>query len=73
MQTTDYVNPRDLMFWLYEIGQAGELEQFPRYAEYGRADVEALLDAVTQLSDTEFDGLPELLDANEPRFDGRSV
>ncbi len=73
MNTSDFVNPRDLFFWLYEVGETDALCQHPRYAEFGRSDVEAMLDAVTELADTEFDGLPELLDEHEPQFDGEKV
>ncbi len=73
LSTHQFVNPRDLFFWLYELGQAGELAEHPRYADFSRSDVEAMLDAVTQLADAEFEGLPELLDENEPQFDGETV
>ncbi len=73
MSTAQFVNSRDLMFWLYELGQVDALCQHPRYADFGRGDVEAMLDAVTQLADAEMDGLAELLDEHEPQFDGHTV
>lgn len=73
MSTQQFVNARDLFFWLYEVGQAHSLSAHPDYREFTRADVEAMLDAVTTLADQEFDGLPELLDEHEPQFDGEKV
>ena len=73
MSTRDFVNPRDIPFWLYEVGGAEQLCAHPQFSEFDRGQVEAMLDAATEIVDAEFDGLAELLDANEPRFDGDKV
>lgn len=59
---------RDVLFWLYEVGQCDQLGQHPRHADFRRDDVEAMLDAVTALVDAEFEGLAGLLDQHEPEF-----
>ena len=73
MITKDYIDHRDLMFWLYEVGATEQITAHPRYAEFQRVDIEAMLDAVTSLVDGEFEGMPELMDAQEPEFDGHKV
>ncbi len=73
MSARQYLNPRDVLFWLYELGDAEQLCKHPRYAEFGREQVEAILDANIALAEKEFDGLPKLLDEQEPSFDGETV
>ena len=64
---------RDLLFWLFECGAADETLSHPKYAQFSRDDVEAMLDAVIDLSAAQFDGLAELLDANEPRLENGKI
>ncbi len=73
MSTRQYLDPRDLFFWLCETGGLGALARHPRFADYGRDAIEAMLDSYCDLVDREFDGLAELLDVEEPRFDGERV
>lgn len=72
MKTKQLVLARDILFWLYEVGATAELSG-QAAAETSQAEVESMLDAVSELVDAEFDGLPELLDEQEPSFNGETV
>lgn len=63
-----FVNRRDLDFYLYEFLDGAALFETPRYAEYDRETITALLDAAETLAEQEFYPLAAVLDANEPEF-----
>ncbi|MBX2847410.1 MAG: acyl-CoA dehydrogenase [Acidiferrobacterales bacterium] len=66
------VNRRDLDFILYEtLGLDSLLEQ-PRFADYDKEDIDAILDLSQSIAETKFQPFAAKLDANEPRFvDGK--
>ena len=68
MKTEQLISRRDLIFWLFEFGRSGHTLSKPPYTDFGRADIEAMLDAVTEVAEAEFEGMAELLDANEPQL-----
>jgi butyryl-CoA dehydrogenase len=70
MAIDQYVDPRDIFFWLYEVGDAARLAG----EDIDREGVTDMLDTVSRLAESEFDGLAHLLDENEPRLvQGRVV
>ncbi len=73
MSAQNFIDSNDLLFWLYESNSIDEKKTQNISGEFTRADVVSMLDAIVDLANSEFDGLPELLDANEPRFDGKAV
>lgn len=73
MSAHNFVDLRDLMFWLFDLPSSEGIDPSHFNPEFGRPDVESMLDAVVKLANSEFDGLPELLDAHEPQFDGNKV
>lgn len=73
MPSRDFIDARDLSFWLYELGGVADLACHPRFADYDRASFAAMLDGFVDVVDREFEGLPALLDEQEPAFDGERV
>jgi butyryl-CoA dehydrogenase len=66
------VNRRDLDFLMYETLGLDELLQHPRYSEYDRESIDAILDLSQQLGEDVFLPFAAKLDANEPKFvDGK--
>ncbi|MEM6639715.1 MAG: acyl-CoA dehydrogenase [Pseudomonadota bacterium] len=68
MQTEQLIYRRDLIFWLFEAGRTSETLSHAAYAEFDREDIEAMLDAVMELSEAELGGLADTLDAHEPEL-----
>ena len=69
MSVSQYVDRRDLTFLLFEVGDAESLSE-----EYGRADIEAMIDEVWRLAEAAFEGLADLMDLHPPELvDGRIV
>ena len=62
------VNRRDVQFLLYELLGLEELLLTPRYADYDRGTIEAILDVAEQLAETTFLPFAAALDRNEPQF-----
>lgn len=71
MATHSNVNPRDLVFWTYDMVDDSSVAV--RLNGLGKDDFEAIQDAVFPLSEGTFEGLSELLDAHKPQFDGKKV
>ncbi|MBZ0164683.1 MAG: acyl-CoA dehydrogenase [Notoacmeibacter sp.] len=67
------VNRRDLDFLLYEVLDLESLLRTPRYSDYDREAVGAILDTAQQIAEDKYLPCATLLDANEPAFDGRTV
>ncbi|MDG1906588.1 MAG: acyl-CoA dehydrogenase [Arenicella sp.] len=66
------VNRRDLDFLMYETLNLEGLLQHPRYSEYDRESIGAILDLSQQLAEDVFLPFAAKLDANEPKFvDGK--
>ncbi len=67
------VNRRDLDFVLYEVLDVERLLRAPRYSEYDRETISAILDAAQAVAEEKYLPCAALLDANEPTFDGKNV
>ncbi len=67
------VNRRDLDFVLYEVLDVERLRRAPRYSEYDRETISAILDAAQAVAEEKYLPCAALLDANEPTFDGKNV
>jgi alkylation response protein AidB-like acyl-CoA dehydrogenase len=66
-------NRRDLDFLLYEFLDLEGLLAQPRYAEYDRETLDAMLDTAEKIAAEQFLPCAADLDANEPSFDGHKV
>ncbi|MEO1575999.1 MAG: acyl-CoA dehydrogenase family protein, partial [Pseudomonadota bacterium] len=66
MNTDQLLSRRDLIFWLFEVGRTNETLSQPPYSDFSREDIEAMLDAVSEVAASEFSDMAEILDANEP-------
>lgn len=73
MSLNNFINPRDVWFWLYEFGDVQQLTEHEQFADFDREQVEAMFDAASRLTEAEFMNLAQLLDENEPEFDGENV
>ncbi len=67
------VNRRDLDFLLYEMLDVERLLSTPRYREYDRNTITAILDAAQTVAQEKYLPCAAKLDANEPTFDGERV
>lgn len=67
------VNRRDLDFLFYEVLGVDKLFEKPRYADYDRQAINAILDTAQQIAEEKFLPCAAKLDANEPSFDGKTV
>ncbi len=67
------VNRRDLDFLLYEVLDLESLLRTPRYSDYDREAVGAILDTAQQIAEDKYLPCAAKLDANEPAFDGKTV
>lgn len=71
---SNFVNRRDLEFHLYEVFGLQDLFATPRYSNYDRVGIDAVLDSAEEIAKTSFQPSAAKLDANEPRFEqGRAV
>ena len=68
MNTDQLLTRRDLVFWLFEVGRTDDTLSRPPYSDFSREDIEAMLDAVTELAAAEFSGIADVLDAHEPEL-----
>lgn len=73
MSAEQYVNRRDLLFWLFEFLDAEAIIKQAPYEGIERADIEQMIDTAMQMGESEFEHLPHFLDENEPEFDGEKV
>lgn len=73
MSAEQYVNRRDLLFWLFEFLDSEAISQQAPYEGTERADIEQMIDTAMQMAESEFEHLPHLLDEHEPEFDGEKV
>lgn len=73
MSAEQYVNRRDLQFWLFELLDAEKIAKQPPYHGTDRSDIEQMIDTAMQMAENEFEHLPHLLDEQEPQFDGERV
>ena len=62
------VSRRDLDFLFYEVFGLEEVLKAPRYADYDRETLGAILDTAQAIAEEEFAPLAAELDANEPKF-----
>lgn len=68
------IDRADLAFQLYDVLDAGQLHDQPRYADWDRASIDASLDAAERIAIDYFLPHAAHLDENEPQFvDGRAV
>ncbi len=67
------VNRRDLDFLMYEMLDLERMLDEPRYGDYDRAAIDAILDTAQQIAEETFLPCASKLDANEPTFDGVKV
>ena len=66
------VSRRDLDFLFYEVFGREDVLKAPRYADYDRETLAAILDTAQAIAEEEFAPLAAELDANEPKFvDGK--
>ncbi len=66
------VSRRDLDFLFYEVFGLEDVLKAPRYADYDRETLAAILDTAQAIAEEEFAPLAAELDANEPKFvDGK--
>lgn len=74
MPTLDYIDKRDIEFLLYDVGSAASLCEAPPFRHLDRMTVKDMLNAAIQVAEAKFEGLPRLLDENEPHLaNGRVV
>lgn len=73
MKNDQLFTRRDMLFWLFECGDLTTILEHPDYTEITRADIEAMLDSVVDIASREFNGMADLLDANEPRLEDGKV
>jgi len=67
-----FYSPRDLRFHLYEVIQADQLTQLPRFADHDRTSFDMVLDAAGQISETLLRPLLTVMDREEPQLvDGK--
>ena len=67
------VNRRDLDFLMYEVMGLDRLLAHPRYQEYDREVISAVLDTAESIAEDKFLSCAAALDAHEPTFDGEKV
>jgi alkylation response protein AidB-like acyl-CoA dehydrogenase len=67
------VNRRELDFLLFELLEAEQLTQRPRFAEHDRRTFADAVDTACKLAETHFASHNRKADLNEPRWDGKTV
>ena len=73
MVNGDYLNPRDIDFYLYEFLDTEALLERPRYADHSREIFDATLNGAQDIAKKYFANHYAKGDDNEPTFDGLSV
>lgn len=73
MSADQYVNRRDLQFWLFELLDAESIITEPAFDGVTRSDIEQMIDTAMQMGESQFEHMPHFLDENEPEFDGSQV
>ena len=67
-----FFSRRDLSFHLYEVLQADQLTRFPFFADHDRTSFDMVLDAATQIGETQLQPLLTVMDREEPQLvDGK--
>lgn len=67
------INNKDLEFLLYNVFNAEQLTQLPRFAEHDRTTFDGILNTAERIAVDYFAPHNAKADANEPQFDGKSV
>lgn len=67
------VNRQDLDFLFYDVGGLSEILTHPRYSDFDASALSSILDTAETIAEETYLPCAELLDANEPTFDGVSV
>ena len=73
MVNGDYLNPRDIDFFLFEFLDTEALLERPRYADHSREIFDATLNGAQDIAKKYFANHYAKGDDNEPTFDGLSV
>ena len=67
------INNKDLEFLLYNVFNAEQLTQLPRFAEHDRTTFDSILNTAERIATDYFAPHNAKADANEPQFDGTHV
>ena len=67
------INNKDLTFLLYNVFNAEQLTELPRFAEHDRTTFDAILNTSERIALDYFAPHNAKADANEPQFDGQKV
>ena len=67
------INNKDLEFLLYNVFNAEQLTQLPRFAEHDRTTFDSILTTAERIATDYFAPHNAKADANEPQFDGSHV
>ncbi len=67
------INNKDLEFLLYNVFNAEQLTQLPRFAEHDRTTFDSILTTAERIATDYFAPHNAKADANEPQFDGTHV
>lgn len=67
------INDKDLNFLLYDVFNAEELTQFPRYTEHDASTFNSILDTAKGIATDFFAPHNAKADAEEPQFDGQKI
>ena len=67
------INNKDLEFLLYNVFNAEQLTQLPRFAEHDRTTFDGILNTAERIASHYFAPHNAKADANEPQFDGMHV
>lgn len=70
---TELVRKRELDFQLYEVLDTETLLSRPRFSEHNRETFDAILATADKIATEEFATHNHLADADEPKFDGKTV
>ena len=63
MSIDQYIERRDLVFWLYEVGAAAEICAQEPFDAFDRDGIEVMIDTAMKLAESHFEGLADRLDA----------
>ncbi|QEY59055.1 acyl-CoA dehydrogenase [Pseudomonas sp. C27(2019)] len=70
---SNLINNKDLEFLLYNVFNAEQLTQLPRFAEHDRTTFDSILNTAQRIAVDYFAPHNAKADANEPQFDGQNV